>query len=148
LKLIEVKTGKNGISAKIEVYKKTRSGADKTLMNFKVGDDMFTKTKLQVYDEVGFIQDIDATPGFESVIFSGNPEKITLESATLEDEATKRAQISKTIEEHLNKELQFKKAGQRIKVLSLFFLDKVENIVFMMKMVLLVLAVMRVFLKK
>src|SRR5699024_2644800 len=65
--------------------------------------------------------------GFESVIFSGNPEKITLESATLEDEATKRAQISKTIEEHLNKELQFKKAGQRIKVLSLFFLDKVEN---------------------
>lgn len=127
LKLIEVKTGSKGISAKIEVYKKTRSGADKTIMNFKSGDDMFTKTRLQVYDEVGFIQDIDATPGFESVTFSGNPEKITLESTTLEDEARKRAQISKTIEEHLNKELQFKKAGQRIKVLSLFFLDKVEN---------------------
>lgn len=127
LKLIEVKTGKNGISAKIEVYKKTRSGAYKTFMNFKAGDDMFTKTKLQVYDEVGFIQDINTTPGSESVTFSGNPETITLESATLEDEATKRAQISKTIEEHLNKELQFKKAGQRIKVLSLFFLDKVEN---------------------
>ncbi|MFG5465335.1 DEAD/DEAH box helicase family protein [Enterococcus faecalis] len=127
LKLVEVKTGKKGIIAKIEVYKKTRNDADKTIMNFKAGDDMFTKTKLQVYDEVGFIQDIDATPGFESVTFSGNPEKITLESATLEDEATKRAQISKTIEEHLNKELQFKQSGQRIKVLSLFFLDKVEN---------------------
>lgn len=127
LKLIEAKTGKKGITAKIEVYKKTRSDANKTIMNFKVGDDMFNKTKLQVYDEVGFIQDIDATPGFESVTFSGNPEKITLESATLEDQATKRAQISKTIEEHLNKELQFKQAGQRIKVLSLFFLDKVEN---------------------
>lgn len=127
LRLIEVKTGKNGISAKIEVYKKTRKDADKVIMSFKAGDDMFTKTKLQVYDEVGFIQDINATPGFESVTFSGNPEKITLESATLEDEATKRAQISKTIEEHLNKELQFKQAGQRIKVLSLFFLDKVEN---------------------
>lgn len=127
LKLIEVKTGKNGITAKIEVYKKTRNDADKTILNFKANDDMFTKTRLQVYDEIGFIQDIDATPGFESVTFSGNPEKITLESATLEDEATKRAQIAKTIEEHLNKELQFKKAGQRIKVLSLFFLDKVEN---------------------
>ena len=127
LKLIEVKTGKNGITAKIEVYKKTRNDADKTILNFKANDDMFTKTRLQVYDEVGFIQDIDATPGFESVTFSGNPEKITLESATLEDEATKRAQIAKTIEEHLNKELQFKKTGQRIKVLSLFFLDKVEN---------------------
>lgn len=127
LKLIEVKTGKNGITAKIEVYKKTRNDADKTILNFKANDDMFTKTRLQVYDEVGFIQDIDATPGVESVTFSGNPEKITLESATLEDEATKRAQIAKTIEEHLNKELQFKKTGQRIKVLSLFFLDKVEN---------------------
>lgn len=129
LKLIEVKTGKNGITAKIEVYKKTRNGADKTILNFKEKekDNMFTKTRLQVYDEVGFIQDIDATPGFESVTFSGNPEKITLESATLEDEATKRAQIAKTIEEHLNKELKFKQVGQRIKVLSLFFLDKVEN---------------------
>lgn len=127
LKLIEVKTGKNGITAKIEVYKKTRKDADKKIMNFKAGDDMFTKTKLQVYDEVGFIQDIDATPGFESVTFSGQPEKITLESATLEDEVKKRAQIAKTIEEHLNKELQFKRNGQRIKVLSLFFLDKVEN---------------------
>src|SRR5699024_10812147 len=127
LKLIDVKTGKNGISAKIEVYKKTRNDADKITMNFKAGDDMFSKTKLQAYDEVGFIQDIDATPGFESVTFSGNPEKITLESATLEDEAIKRAQISKTIEEHLNKELKFKQSGQRIKVLSLFFLDKVEN---------------------
>ncbi|WP_125754399.1 restriction endonuclease [Lacticaseibacillus baoqingensis] len=127
LRLIDVKTGKKGISAKIEVYKKTRNDADKVILNFKAGDDMFTKTKLQVYDEVGFIQDINATPGFESVTFSGKPEKITLESATLEDEATKRAQISKTIEEHLNKELQFKQAGQHIKVLSLFFLDKVEN---------------------
>ncbi|MCB7175758.1 DEAD/DEAH box helicase family protein [Lactiplantibacillus plantarum] len=127
LRLIEVKTGKSGISAKIEVYKKTRKDADKVIMNFKAGDDMFTKTKLQVYDEVGFIQDINATPGFESVTFSGMSEKLTLESTTREDEATKRAQISKTIEEHLNKELQFKQAGQRIKVLSLFFLDKVEN---------------------
>lgn len=127
LKLIEVKTGKNGISARIEVYKKTRSDADKMIMNFKAGDDIFTKTRLQVYDEVEFIQDIDATHGFESVTFSGNPEKITLESATLEDEAMKRAQIAKTIEEHLNKELQFQNSGQRIKVLSLFFLDKVEN---------------------
>lgn len=127
LRLIEVKSDKKGIRARIEVYKKTRKDADKKIMNFKVGDDMFTKTRLQVYDEVGFIQDINATPGFESVTFSGKPEKITLESATMEDEIKKRAQISKTIEEHLNKELMFKKMGYRIKVLSLFFLDKVEN---------------------
>ncbi|AQW20955.1 restriction endonuclease subunit R [Lentilactobacillus curieae] len=127
MKLIDVKTGKNGITARIEVYKKTSKDADKKILSFKAGDDMFTKTKLQAYEEVGFIQDIDATPGLESVYFSGTPDKITLESATLEDEVVKRNQISKTIEEHLNKELQFKQSGQRIKVLSLFFLDKVEN---------------------
>jgi type III restriction enzyme len=127
LKLIEVKTGKSGISARVEMYKKKRNEVDKTIVTLKAGDDIFNKTKLQVYEEVGFVQDIDATPGFESVTFSGNPEKITLESATLEDEAIKRAQIAKTIEEHLNKELSFKHQGLRIKVLSLFFLDKVEN---------------------
>lgn len=127
MKLISVKSIKSGISAQIEVYKKTRNDADKITMTFKANDDMYTKTKLQVYEEVGFIQDIDTTPGFEAVYFSGNPEKITLESATLEDEATKRGQIAKTIEEHLEKELNFVKTNHRIKVLSLLFLDKVEN---------------------
>lgn len=127
LKLIDTKRGKNGFSAKIEVYKKTRDDAKKKIMTFKCGDEMSIKTKLQVYDNVGLIQNIDTTPGLESVSFSGTPERITLETATREDEKIKRAQIYKTIEEHLDKELQFKKSGQRIKVLSLFFLDKVEN---------------------
>lgn len=127
LKLVSVSSTKKGISAKIEVYKRTKADADKTVMTVKVKDDMYTKTKLQVYEEVGFIQDIDATPGHEAVYFSGMPEKITLESATLEDEAIKRGQIIKTIEEHLNKELKFANDNKRIKVLSLFFLDKVEN---------------------
>lgn len=127
LKLISVTTSKRGLSAKIEVYKRTKKDADKVILNFRPGDDLYTKTKLQVYEQIGFIQDMDATPGNEAVYFSGNLEKITLESATLEDEEVKRSQIYKTIEEHLNKELQFAKSNLQIKVLSLFFLDKVEN---------------------
>lgn len=127
MKLISVKSLKSRISAQIEVYKKTRNDADKKTIKFEAGDDMYNKTGLQVYEEVGFIQDIDVTPGYEAVYFSGNPEKITLHSATREDEAMKRGQITKTIEEHLNKELKFAKDGKRIKVLSLFFLDKVGN---------------------
>ncbi|SOB38652.1 DEAD/DEAH box helicase family protein [Latilactobacillus sakei] len=127
MKLVSVSSTKKGISAKIEVYKKTKSDADKAIITVKCKDDMYTKTKLQVYEEVGFIQDIDATPGNEAVYFSGLPEKITLASSTLEDEAVKRGQITKTIEEHLNKELLFTQKGLRIKVLSLFFLDKVDN---------------------
>ncbi len=127
MKLVSVKSLKSGISAQIEVYKRTRADADKKTIKFVNDDDMYNKTGLQAYEEVGFIQDIDTTPGQEAVYFSGTPDKITLDMATLEDEAIKRGQITKTIESHLNKELQFAREGKRIKVLSLFFLDKVAN---------------------
>ncbi|ASD51137.1 DEAD/DEAH box helicase [Erysipelothrix rhusiopathiae] len=127
MRLVSVTSNKSGISAQIEVYKKTKSDADKKTLKFSARDDMYTKTGLQVYEQVGFIQDIDATPGLEAVYFSGHPDKITLNSTTLEEEAVKRGQIAKTIEEHLEKELKFVTQGLRIKVLSLFFLDKVEN---------------------
>ena len=93
----------------------------------KAKDDMFEVTGLQSYEDFGFIQDIDATEGSEAVYFSGTPDCITLTSSSEEDLIIKRGQISKTIEEHLNKELFFKKQNQNIKVLSLFFIDKVSN---------------------
>lgn len=127
MKLIGVRSLKSGITARIEVYSKSGTTAKKKILTFKLNDDMYTKTKLQVYEDVGFIQDIDTTPGFEAVYFSGTPDKITLESATLEDQEIKRGQIVKTIEEHLEKELSFAKRGIRVKVLSLIFLDRVEN---------------------
>ena len=43
----------------------------------------------------------------------------------MDEDAVKRFQIRKTIEEHLDKEMQLNKRG--IKVLSLFFIDKVAN---------------------
>ena len=42
-----------------------------------------------------------------------------------DDDAIKRLQIRKTIEEHLERELQLRSLG--IKVLSLFFIDRVCN---------------------
>ena len=43
----------------------------------------------------------------------------------MDDLVIKRAQIRKTIEEHFDKELSLNEKG--IKVLSLFFIDKVAN---------------------
>ena len=43
----------------------------------------------------------------------------------MDEDAVKRFQIRKTIEEHLDKEVMLNKMG--IKVLSLFFIDKVAN---------------------
>lgn len=72
------------------------------------------------------ITEINAKEGDEYVSFVGH-EPITLGevSGEIDDDIIKRTQIRKTIEEHLNKELRLKKEG--IKVLSLFFIDKVAN---------------------
>lgn len=116
---------KKKITAKIEVYKKVKDGIVKKILPFRQNDDMQTKTKLPAYQKAGFITNIDATPGQEAVYFSGEPSFISLDAAFQEDLELKRIQIRKTIEEHLNKELKLNPKG--IKVLSLFFIDKVDK---------------------
>lgn len=125
IRLKEVKSNKSGISASVEVYKKTKEDADKKIIKIKQHDNMFSKTKLPVYQKLGDVQDIDATPGQEKVYFSGKSDPLTLASSTQEDLDDKRFQIKKLIEVHLDKELKFK--GKGIKVLSLIFLDHVKN---------------------
>ncbi|MDG3060948.1 MULTISPECIES: restriction endonuclease [Lacticaseibacillus] len=127
LRLISVANRKGRISARIEVYKKTKEGADKKVITVQQNSDIVSKTKLQIYSRVGFVTDIDTTPGLEAVYFTGEPRKLTLSYSDEEDEAVKREQIKQTIREHLEKELRFQKAQIPVKVLSLFFLDKVEN---------------------
>lgn len=125
LKLQSVENKNGQISAQIEVYKKTKEGAVKDTIKFRQGDNVATKTKLQVYEKVGIIQDIDSTLGQEAVFFEGEPSVITLSSAAQEDLELKRLQIRRTIKAHLDKESRL--LGQGIKVLSLFFLDQVSN---------------------
>lgn len=116
---------KKKITAKIEVYKETKGKIDKKIITFSKDDDMQTKTKLPAYQKIGFITDIDATPGQEAVYFSGEPSYISLNAAIKEDLEIKRLQIHNTIKAHLEKELKLNPQG--IKVLSLFFIDKVDK---------------------
>lgn len=66
-------------------------------------------------------------PGDEYVLFVNQNEPLRLNKVLggVEDDAIKRLQIRKTIEEHLNKELRLRNRG--IKVLTLFFIDRVDN---------------------
>lgn len=72
------------------------------------------------------VEDISWGVGNEYVDFS-NGTRIYLNEALgdFDEDAVKRFQIRQTIEEHLDKEMQLNKRG--IKVLSLFFIDKVAN---------------------
>ena len=124
LKLVSVDNKKN-ISAKVELYKKSRSKISKKTIKLRQGDSLLTKTKLPVYKKVGYVIDIDTTPGQEAIYFSGEPSYITLRQQERDDLDLKRIQIRETIVAHLEKQLKLKPLG--VKVLSLFFIDRVDK---------------------
>ncbi|MDG1858015.1 MAG: restriction endonuclease subunit R, partial [Emcibacteraceae bacterium] len=73
------------------------------------------------------INDIYCEEGNEYIDFTSKDDNIRLNHAIgeVDEDEYKRLQIRKTIEEHLDKELKLTPMG--IKVLSLFFIDKVSN---------------------
>ena len=128
LKLISVDNKKSPIKAIIEIDKldKKKGGILRTSKEYRVGDDLYELSgNRDVY--TGYqISEISTKEGNEFVAFTGhNPIKLGEVLGEIDGNVIKRTQIRKTIDEHLNKELKLKKQG--IKVLSLFFLDKVAN---------------------
>ncbi len=126
VKLLSVSNDK-GFRAKLELDAKGKNGvvARKTV-TVKPGDDLFLLSGERELYEGYSIAGIDCTPGYEHVEF-GNTEEVALGKAIgdVDENIVKRAQIRRTIEAHLDKELRY--ADKGIKVLSLFFIDKVEK---------------------
>ena len=118
------------ISAKIEIDKNEKGSIKRKVVTVKQGSDL-SEAKLgnrEIYN--GYVVDeIYCEEGNEYVTFTQKEEILTIGKVfgDVDDLKLKRAQIHKTIEEHLDKELAFAKTGKRIKVLSLFFIDKVAN---------------------
>ena len=79
-----------------------------------------------VYDGY-IIEDIYCEKDNEYISFTSKPEIIKLDQAIGEvnEDEYKRLQIRKTIEKHLEKEVELRPKG--LKVLSLFFIDRVAN---------------------
>ncbi|MGY6648038.1 type III restriction-modification system endonuclease [Wenyingzhuangia sp. IMCC45574] len=118
---------KKGLKAYIEIdsFKNGKITREKKWV--KQGVDLYEDvTKREVYEGY-IIKDISAEANNEYIDFTSRPEFLSLGQTigSVDDDLIKRKQISKTIEEHLNKELILNPKG--IKVLSLFFLDKVSN---------------------
>ncbi|MCZ0859744.1 DEAD/DEAH box helicase family protein [Methanocorpusculum sp. MG] len=119
---------KNGsITAKLEMDILEKGSIKRKTVSVKAGDDLYEKSKgRDVYDNL-LINDISCEPGNEHITLSRDPG--TLHKGEIYGEIDpliiKEHQISRTIQEHLDKELRLNPKG--IKVLSLFFLDKVAN---------------------
>lgn len=116
----------NGIRARIEIHKEGPSGPKATKLWVKQGDDLFVKSdEREAYRNGYIVQNIDCTPGSEYVEFNqGRFLGLGQEAGGQADDIMK-AQVYETVEQHLKKERALK--GKGIKVLSLFFIDKVAN---------------------
>lgn len=126
IRLLEV-SQKDGFKAKVQIDVKAKDGkvARKTV-TIKPNSDLYVLSGEREFYDGYTIAGIDCTPGNECIEFS-NTEVLRLGQSIgdIDENLIKREQIRKTIEIHLDKELLLN--GRGIKVLSLFFIDKVEK---------------------
>ena len=118
----------SSITAKLTIDVRQKDGSQKRKkVTVRTSDDLFAKSGENTDYEAGWVvNNISAVAGDEWVEFQ-NGERIELGQAVgdVAADAIKRAQIKSTIEDHLQRQLELAPRG--IKVLSLFFVDKVEK---------------------
>ena len=125
LRLDEIKIQSKKPVARLGVHKLMRSGAIKeTVLTIKGDDDLEMKTGR--VDYLGYVVE-EISYGGQFVRFANNVELRIGEAVGVEKEAIFEAQLRYTIKEHFRKQARFRDDG--IKVLSLFFIDKVNNYV-------------------
>lgn len=122
---IELKeiTNKSGLKAKIILDINEKQQLKRKTITVKLGDDLYEKSKQNPNYQGFIITGIDLEN--QMIKFSNGIEiDAGVNMDSLKDEIMKQ-QIHYTIKEHLKREKELNKDG--IKVLSLFFIDKVEN---------------------
>jgi type III restriction enzyme len=117
---------KKGIKAKLRIHVQTSEGPKEKAVTVKQGADLFTVSNERATCRDGFeVTEINAKPGNEYLRFSnGRTLRLGEQIGGLREDVW-RAQIKHTIKKHLEKELQVR--GRGLKVLSLFFIDRVAN---------------------
>jgi type III restriction enzyme len=119
---------RNGIKAKLRIHQQTDSGPKEKSFTVKQGADLFQLSDERDAYSAGFeVSEINAEPGIEYVEFA-NGHRLSLgqEIGGMQDDLW-RAQIKHTIKRHLDKEVALRGREPAVKVLSLFFIDRVAN---------------------
>src|SRR5699024_424653 len=128
IKLINV-SNKNGYKATVEMDVQKKNGSvkrERKQVDPNSKNDLYLLSGKRDLYQGYVIAGIDCNPGNESIEFeSGRLLHVGEIIGGLDDNTLKRYQIRETIRTHLDRELQL--VHQGIKVLTLFFIDKVEN---------------------
>ncbi|MGV3773624.1 MAG: DEAD/DEAH box helicase family protein [Verrucomicrobiales bacterium] len=125
VKLVSVDR-KNGIKAKVEIDVQGSDGPKRKGVTVKSESDLFMVSKeREVYRNGYQVAEINAESGNEFIQFNnGRVLRLGQEMGGIQGDLW-RVQIRNTIRRHLDKVIAVKEKG--IKVLSLFFIDKVAN---------------------
>uniref|UniRef100_E6QNL9 Type III restriction enzyme, res subunit n=1 Tax=mine drainage metagenome TaxID=410659 RepID=E6QNL9_9ZZZZ len=128
IRLDEVVAKAKSVKAKISIQKQGPKSLKKVSVLVGNNDDLFVKSnEMGVYKDAYAVTHICSEPGDEHILFA-NGLRINLgkEVGGVQDDE-QRVQIRLTIQKHLDKELILHGLGRGIKVLSLFFIDRVAN---------------------
>lgn len=125
VKLVSVDR-KNGIKAKIEIDVQGVEGPKRKTVTVKNETDLYSvSNERQNYRNGYLITEINGEPGGEFIQFNnGKTLALGQELGGIQEDLW-RVQIRNTVRRHLDKEISLK--GRGIKVLSLFFIDRVSN---------------------
>ena len=124
ISLEELKSAKKSVSARIRLDVNTDKGVTKKSFTVKSGADLYElSNEREAYKEGYKINSIDVSNGCielsnGNVIYKGETK------GGLQDEVMK-VQVDKAVKEHFHKQRKLKENG--IKVLTLFFIDRVAN---------------------
>jgi len=124
VKLEGFKTGRRSVSAKLSLWVNQASGPARKSVAIKTGDDLYSlSNQREIYRDGFIVNEIDAEEGF---VEFANDVRVRLGSphGALTD-AILRLQIEATVRRHFEKALRLHPQG--IKVLSVFFIDRVAN---------------------
>ena len=124
VQLHNIKSGKRSMSASISIMCNTKDGVKKKKITVSSGDDLYKLSHERAIYQNNFV-----ISGFSNghINFSNGLSLAEGQSKGGLSESIMRAQIERTVVNHLEKQLQILQTTKNIKVLSLFFIDKVVN---------------------
>ena len=130
IKVLSVTNKRNVIQAKVELDIQQGQHVIRREIPIQDGDNLMMVTNRNIYENCS-IGEINCRKGseFVEIRFPGLDKNLRLGESYggVDDDSLARLMIRRTIKEHLDKELRFKNEDKGIKVLSLFFIDRVEK---------------------
>lgn len=124
VELVSIEAKAKGITAKVRIDVNDKSGPKRKELTLKLGDDLYVKSSMRdLYQDGYILNEIRADDG-EIEFSGGRVLQVNEAQGGLTDDVM-RFQIERTVAAHFAKLKNVQPIG--VKVLSLFFIDKVAN---------------------